>query len=134
MANNCILCLLSCQAYKDLHCDRLGFLLENTYLHLNEKFEIFYNVMQSLKNITKYVVLCKRTYFTSNSVVFLRTLAARDTIIIMDAYTPVFAGMICIYRATIFVYWFCNWRITFSWCFKVIIMLFVWKAIRKIYI
>ena len=51
MANNCILCLLSCQAHKDLHCDRLGFLLENTCLHLNEKFEIFYNVIQSLRKI-----------------------------------------------------------------------------------
>ena len=81
-----------------------------------------------VKYLTKYVVLCKLTYFTSNSVVFLGTLATRGAIIIMDAYTSVFAGMICIGRATIFVYWFWNWCITFSWCFKVIIPLFVWKA------
>ena len=37
LANSCILYLLSCRAYKGLHCDRLGFLLENTYLHLNIK-------------------------------------------------------------------------------------------------
>ena len=57
-----------------------------------------------VKYLTKYVVLCKLTYFTSNSVVFLGTLATRGAIIIMDAYTSVFAGMICIGRATIFVY------------------------------
>ena len=85
-----------------------------------------------VKNLTKYVVPCKRTYFARNSVVLLRTLATRGAIIIMDAYTSVFAGMICIGRATIFVYWFWNWCITFSWCFNVLIPLFVWKANRNI--
>ena len=103
-----------------------------TYIWIS-KCKILNNVMPSyIKILTKYVVSCKRTYFASNSVVLLRTLATRGAIIIMDAYTSVFAGMICIYRATIFVYWFRNWCITFSWCFNVLIPLFVWKANRNI--